>query len=82
MFHCFREYVRQPQVIQAYVTEKDYGKIDAKALENFTTQEKFADIDSINRERIRKAQTDMLKMLKHTEDEIARTKRDITKYLK
>jgi len=49
---------------------------------NFTTQEKFADIDSINRERIRKAQTDMLKMLKHTEDEIARTKRDITKYLK
>lgn len=30
------------QVIQAYVTEKDYGKIDAKALENFTTQEGFA----------------------------------------
>lgn len=30
------------QVIQAYVTEKDYGNIDAKALENFTTQEGFA----------------------------------------
>ena len=29
------------QVIQAYVTEKDYGKIDARALENFTTQEGF-----------------------------------------
>ncbi len=49
---------------------------------NFTTQEKFADIDSINRERIRKNQEDMLKMLKHTEEQIAKTKRDITKYIK
>ena len=30
------------QVIQAYVTEKDYGNIDERALENFTTQEGFA----------------------------------------
>ena len=49
---------------------------------NFTTQEKFADIDSINRQRIRKNQEDMLKMLKHTEEQIARTKRDISKYIK
>jgi len=49
---------------------------------NFTTQEKFAAVDSINRERIRKAQEDMLKMLRYTEEQIVRTKRDITKYLK
>ena len=49
---------------------------------NFTTQEKFAAVDSINRERIRKNQEDMLKMLRYTEEQIARTKRDITKYFK
>ena len=49
---------------------------------NFTTQEKFADIDSINRERIRRNQEDMLRMLKYTEDQIIKTKRDITKYIK
>ena len=49
---------------------------------NFTTQEKFAAVDSINRERIRKNQEDMLKMLRYTEEQIVRTKRDITKYFK
>jgi cell division protein ZapA (FtsZ GTPase activity inhibitor) len=49
---------------------------------NFTTQEKFADIDSINRQRIRKNQEDMLRMLKHTEEQIEKTKRDIRKYIK
>ena len=49
---------------------------------NFTTQEKFAAVDSINRNRIRKNQEDMLKMLRYTEEQIARTKRDITKYFK
>jgi hypothetical protein len=49
---------------------------------NFTTQEKFADVDKINRERIRRNQEDMLKLLKHTEEQIVRTKRDIQKYIK